>query len=560
MVVKNRKQGKSEKVANDNTLTPSKTRSATIEAEETPNEDKYAHLYVEKFDFITEILCTDRIIQVFIIMMTCHLFYLQNYSASSSIFSESSSWSILFNSFVSFLCCLAIFIKQGSLVWTLENFDRSFFNLIYLYFIPIGITFYHLPETYMALTGTLVLNSLPISAHLRIPLMGIFMIFQLPYFTPDYYAVRLVFFKSILINYLFEKFLTIISGYRKSLSVVETNLFSILFTYVVYVLDFPDSYPFQIVQKALYAILSVLVVQFIWVNFSKFVLNKKSGYLYKLVGYNLTVFGFLWFFYYYLTNLPGIFSKQDKNPALWLLLFLTESDQRTSIVSMWGLAIAASVPLLTGYVYDGSVSLNFSRKYWHFLILFIVILPWKVDPVLVKTSLAGILPIFLLLETIRYCNFLPDWIALCLNKFGDYRDQRGPLLVSYLYLIIGVSLPILLDNDITGLIVLGLGDSVASIIGKRYGKRFWADSNEENKKTYEGTVAFIVASSVFDIITKWYFVGAPLDITYFQNLNLKDLAFTVATYTIAGLLEGNATLNDNILLPSYTLILKKLLC
>ncbi|KAL6928798.1 hypothetical protein ACO0SA_002127 [Hanseniaspora valbyensis] len=559
MGIKNRNTKKS----NKDSVSEIKVSPSTKTLDETSiPEDKYAHLYVDKFDFITEMLCTDRLIQVFIIFMTCHLFYIQTYSDTNSIVSNNSSWAMIFNSLISFLCCLAIFIKQGSVVWTLENFDSQFFNLLYLYIIPMGLTFYFLPTEYLALTGTLVLNSLPISAHLRIPLMGIFMIFQMPDYVPDYYNVRFMFFKSILINYVFEKFLTIISGYRKSLSIVETNFFSILLTYITYVLDFPDSIPFQILQKSLYAMLTVNVIQSIWVFFNKFVFNnnKGEGVVYKLIGYSLSVASFPFFLYFYLNNLPGFFSTNDKNPFAWLVLFLTETDQRLSIISMWGIAVASSIPLLTSYVYEGTISLNFSRKYWHFLILLMIVLPWKVDNVLIKTSLAGVIPLFLLLESIRYCNFFPNWIALCLDKFGDHRDQRGPLLISYLYLIIGVSLPILIDDDITGLIVLGLGDSVASIIGKKYGKKLWADSNTENKKTYEGTFAFIVSCSIFDIIIKWYYAGAPLDIEYFQTLDLKQLAFSVANFAVAGLLEGNATLNDNILLPSYTMVLRKLLC
>ncbi|XBW36948.1 hypothetical protein QEN19_002527 [Hanseniaspora menglaensis] len=543
MAVKNRKQPK----VVENSKTEEKSELSTsaeaslVEPKYSTSEDKYAHLYVEEFDFLTEILCTDRLIQLLILIMTGHLFYMQTYSDKNSIVTDNSSWAMMFNSFVSFICCLFIFIKQGAVVWTLENFDSSFFNLLYLFIIPMGITFYYLPSEYLALSGTLILNSLPISAHLRIPLMGIFMIFQIPDYIPDYYTLRFVFFKSIIVNYVFEKLLSVISGHRKSLSVVETNLFSILLTYITYVLDIPDSVPFQILQKSIYAILTVSLIQFVWVTLNKFVFQTNcKGLFYKLFGYVLSV--------------------QNKNPALWLLLFLTETEQRISIVSIWGIAVACSIPLLTGYVYEGTVSLNFSRKYWHFLILFMIALPWKVDIELIKNSLAGVISIFLLLESMRYCNFFPNWISLCLDKFGDYRDQRGPLLISYLYLIIGVSLPILIDSDITGLIVLGLGDSVASIIGKKYGKRFWADSNLENKKTYEGTMAFIVACSVFDVIINWTYSGEPFGLEYFQALDLKQLAFTVANYTVAGLLEGNATLNDNILLPSYVLILKKLLC
>ena len=44
---------------------------------------------------------------------------------------------------------------------------------------------------------------------------------------------------------------------------------------------------------------------------------------------------------------------------------------------------------------------------------------------------------------------------------------------------------------LVGVILLGVGDTVASVVGKSIGRLKWSQSN----KTIEGTVAFVLASS-----------------------------------------------------------------
>lgn len=558
MAVKNRKD---KKVATgNNPLQPTVTH---VEKEETTTaEDKYAHIMTTEFDFLTEMLCTDRVIQLLIIMMTGHLFYLQNYSKeTNSIVTDNSSIGIIFNSLISFVCCLAIFIKKDVHKWNLTNFDSTFFNFFYLFLIPMALTFYYLPTEYLALTGTLILNSLPINAPLRIPLMGIFMIFQLPTNIYNYYDLRLHFFKSIVVNFVIDYALYYISGQRKSLSIVETNLFSIILTYVTYVIDSPLNIPFQILQKSMYALAAIFVLQLLYILTLKFVFNaniKEKSIFAKFVGFAMTISAFPTFLYHFLNTLPGVFSTNYENPALWLLLFLTETDSRLTILSIWGVLIFATIPLLTGYVYEGDVSLNFSRKFWHFLLLAIIAIPWKYDPILVKVALSGVIGVFFIIESLRLCGFLPEFVILILNKFADHRDQRGPLLISYLYLIIGASFPILLDDDITGIILLGLGDSIASIVGKKYGKKYWADSNEDNKKTYEGTVAFVLVCYVFELVYDYYLSESGV-VEFVGGYDWNKSLFSFANFLVAGILEGNATLNDNILLPAYSMVLRKLL-
>lgn len=70
-----------------------------------------------------------------------------------------------------------------------------------------------------------------------------------------------------------------------------------------------------------------------------------------------------------------------------------------------------------------------------------------------------------------------------LSVFQDTKDLQGPLNLSYIYLLAGVTIPIVYDYLVnkdtvtiirySGLITLGVGDTFASVIGKKFGTFKW---------------------------------------------------------------------------------------
>lgn len=90
-----------------------------------------------------------------------------------------------------------------------------------------------------------------------------------------------------------------------------------------------------------------------------------------------------------------------------------------------------------------------------------------------------------------------------------------------------------------GVLVLGVGDALASIIGRRYGRIRWPNSG----KTLEGSVAFIVsifASAIFLRLIGWC---APFSLVRFGIASI-----------VLGLFEGISNQNDNLILPIYGVI------
>ena len=93
----------------------------------------------------------------------------------------------------------------------------------------------------------------------------------------------------------------------------------------------------------------------------------------------------------------------------------------------------------------------------------------------------------------------------------------------------------------SGLIALGVGDSLASIIGKRFGTIKWKGGD----KTVQGTVAFII--SVFGCFFGINYLLKQKE-NYIPVGNWENLFVTVL---LAGLLEGTSDINDNYLIPIF---------
>lgn len=80
------------------------------------------------------------------------------------------------------------------------------------------------------------------------------------------------------------------------------------------------------------------------------------------------------------------------------------------------------------------------------------------------------------------------------------------MILSHFYLLTGCASGLWLEGrgikQMTGVLALGVGDSMASIVGKRFGRIRWAAS----PKTVEGTVAFVLSMVLAAVLLR--LVGA----------------------------------------------------
>ena len=406
------------------------------------------------------------------------------------------------------------------------------FEIVYLLFLPFMTSFLFKKELTI-FNSILALNALDIPLYEKIPMQALFI-----GFSAESDAELWEYGYGMLLNFSICQTLMKI-GQLKSLDVIDCNLFSIVLTNVLYMID-PElpSLSFQILRGSLIAFFVTVAINYI--ISSLLTKMKKNPHIKSLSLFSIFVIVFP-ILMDQLIQLESI----DERPSMWLLQYVLGSSARKSILLVWLSFLLILIPNVL--IFKSNFSLNTSRKIWHFLILLLITMPFQMDPLFVKIALSGTIVLFLSVEYLRFLQLEPfgAYIDSKLRSFADFRDDKGPIIISYIYLIIGISTPLLINDSPVGLISLGVGDSLASIIGGKWGRYHWPGT----RKTIEGTLSFIIGTSIVAYILKYY-------MEYFADITFSNLLWVC---TISGILEGNSELNDNILIPTYMMILEKLL-
>ena len=165
------------------------------------------------------------------------------------------------------------------------------------------------------------------------------------------------------------------------------------------------------------------------------------------------------------------------------------------------------------------------------------------------TSMASqlVLGVFILLEFVRATKIEP--LASVLNSafalFVDEKD-RGALVLTNIYLLVGTFAPVwiacqrhLASNHLalySGVLSVGIGDAVASVVGSMHGRRKWPGTS----KTVEGTATSVAAQLAF--------VGCWAAATAF-DLNFVSVAVIVGSITASSVMEALTQQVDNLVLP-----------
>lgn len=225
------------------------------------------------------------------------------------------------------------------------------------------------------------------------------------------------------------------------------------------------------------------------------------------------------------------------------------------------------------------MQLNFRRKFYHGLAVVMFGVGWIVDvsifyyyyfiplrgpnnvnnlqPPFLHLALSLALSAILLLEYIRIFRIWPlgKDLDIFMKSFIDSKDGYGPLITSHLFLLVGCAATVWLESilnpyngsrgegvldtqslwtivslgrapfrflvALSGTIILGVGDSMASVVGYRYGKTLWSavvsrfvkESSEKTrvsrksdnsiplgKKSVEGSLYGMVGCSVLVVM------------------------------------------------------------
>ncbi|KAH7106257.1 hypothetical protein BKA62DRAFT_740854 [Auriculariales sp. MPI-PUGE-AT-0066] len=188
-----------------------------------------------------------------------------------------------------------------------------------------------------------------------------------------------------------------------------------------------------------------------------------------------------------------------------------------------------------------TLGLNARRKFFHALAVVMFVPGIAVDPAFTHLSFSAAFSLFTFAEYVRYFALYPFGAAVhvFLSEFLDHKDS-GTAILSHFYLLAGCALSLWLEGssrilEYTGVLSLGVGDAMASIVGKRVGRRRWS---EASGKTIEGSAALVGSVLACALVLR--------------ALGLAE-TFSIWRYGVVccmgALLEALSVQNDNLTLP-----------
>lgn len=251
----------------------------------------------------------------------------------------------------------------------------------------------------------------------------------------------------------------------------------------------------------------------------------------------------------FLRRLPGLVAQHGQDPA------------SVGLLAYWTACLAVALPCMI-FLKNLGLRNIIVRKGFHALALLLFVPPMAAElgrdsgqPWLPRTdahdpllplALAGAFLGFLALEIIRLGDTpLPFGVERPIQRFMalfvDERDTQGELYVTHITLLLGLAVPIWLGSDLeafAGIIMTGVGDALASVVGSLCGQRTIAVGT---KKTAEGAAACFVS-----MILSWWSITAWFGV----RLTGAQWAAVAASTGCCTLLESVTDSMDNIFVSS----------
>uniref|UniRef100_A0A1B0CS04 dolichol kinase n=1 Tax=Lutzomyia longipalpis TaxID=7200 RepID=A0A1B0CS04_LUTLO len=227
------------------------------------------------------------------------------------------------------------------------------------------------------------------------------------------------------------------------------------------------------------------------------------------------------------------------------------------------LLIYAGVAGITGAFVAWKISKKSStsvsvRKIFH-LVIVIVYLIGIIFQCTMLFLLSGlVLALFIVFEAVRLVAFpkIAPHLEAIIAAFVDAKDA-GLVAFTPIYLLAGCSLPLWLHPSpcdltdsttftllplIAGVLSVGIGDTMAGVVGSKFGRHRLVNS----QKTVEGTVANI--ASQLGMIFFLHFVGL-------LHLNIFTIIISFVGVIVNAIIEAKTDQVDNLFLPLVTFII-----
>ncbi|XP_055867306.1 dolichol kinase-like isoform X1 [Biomphalaria glabrata] len=251
-----------------------------------------------------------------------------------------------------------------------------------------------------------------------------------------------------------------------------------------------------------------------------------------------------------------LFQIFNEDPISWFFNFVFGGCVQIFLMSSWAILFTLTIVWTAFYSLTEANNPSSSkikdidkfsvRKVFHILILLVYIPGLLMHIQLLLIASVVTFGVFVILETTRALQVpvLGNQLHEILKVFVDDRDQ-GPIFLTHIYLLLGLSLPLWLSPNLytsirgwnemfSGVLSLGVGDSVACIFGSKFGQIYYPGS----KKTVEGTLASIFSQIILVSLA-----------SYLGLVQVSSALSVLIGVSLSSLFEAFTDQIDNLMLP-----------
>ncbi|KAJ7569812.1 hypothetical protein O6H91_01G095600 [Diphasiastrum complanatum] len=236
-------------------------------------------------------------------------------------------------------------------------------------------------------------------------------------------------------------------------------------------------------------------------------------------------------------------------------LVLDQPLQRLTLCGYWVIVLGISLAHIYEVAKNGKTHRIIVRKYYHLVSVIMFVPALIFEPDFLRLAFGVALATFLVIEMIRALK-IPPLGAIVHNFMKAFTDERDSdlLIVSHFSLLLGCAMPLWLNishnrrplASFAGILSVGIGDTMASIVGLNFGS--WR-LTKYTKKTLEGTLAGILSVIVACSLIIPFLPSGSFTVAQWSSLVFATLC--------SGLVEAYTTQLDNLFVP---LIFYALLC
>lgn len=251
------------------------------------------------------------------------------------------------------------------------------------------------------------------------------------------------------------------------------------------------------------------------------------------------------------------FAVIDNHYAITILWnFVFKDVERSIIVGLYILFLALAATAVVWQIQKNQKSSSAIRKIFHILIVMVYVPGMIYQCNFLFIASVVILAFLIVLELSRVIKLYPvfDVLESSVSAFIDDKDA-GKVAFTPLYLLAGCSLPLWIHNSpcdlidscsfeflplLSGILSIGIGDTLASVIGSKIGRHKWSGKRQKSK---EGTIASILGQFAFIYL---------LNSFEYLYLNTRLTAICGIAVISNALIEAFTDQVDNLILPIVT--------